>query len=210
LSQQGLRVGEELLMGLRSGAVGRRPWRRRPCRPELHSRCVAANHRLNACQAARTGDSVPVDSVGCRLARQTRRVNSRGLRVCSSLVSDDHHRRTKMLSAVFAVTDKRTAMSARKVSCTAGMSIAAASGDPPDLKSAGGEPHESPARYLPRAGSAPELPKRIPPTTPLFPKTGARSTTDSIEARCYGRLCDRGKERRRSLTLMKRRIKADP
>jgi hypothetical protein len=63
---------------------------------------------------------------------------------------------------------------------------------------------KSPARYLPRAGSAPELPKRIPPTTPLFPKTGARSTTDSIEARRYGRLCDRGKERRRSFTLIKR------
>ena len=61
-----------------------------------------------------------------------------------------------------------------------------------------------PARYLPRTGSAPELPKRIPPTMPLFPKTGARSTTDSIEARRYGRLCDRGKERRRSFTLIKR------
>ena len=46
--------------------------------------------------------------------------------------------------------------------------------------------------------------KHSPDKRPLFPKTGARSTTDSIEARRYGRLCDRGKERRRSFTLIKR------
>jgi len=39
-----------------------------------------------------------------------------------------------------------------------------------DLKKCGRGTHEFPARYLPRAGNAPELSKRIPPTTPLFPK----------------------------------------
>ena len=67
------------------------------------------------------------------------------------------------------------------------------------MKSAA-EDRMNPPPAICRAQGVHELPKKhSPDKRPLFPKTGARSTTDSIEARRYGRLCDRGKERRRSL-----------
>jgi hypothetical protein len=52
---------------------------------------------------------------GCIKALRPLLPRKSGEPLCSSVAKDDHHRRTKMLSAVFAVTVKRPAMSARKV-----------------------------------------------------------------------------------------------
>jgi hypothetical protein len=52
---------------------------------------------------------------GCIKALRPLLPRKSGEPLCSSLAKDNHHPRTKMLSAVFAVTVKRPAMSARKV-----------------------------------------------------------------------------------------------
>ena len=125
---------------------------------------------------------------GCIKALRPLLPRKSGEPLCSSVAKDDHHRRTKLLSAVFAVTVKRPAMSARKVlahvkAVRLGRSSSAASGDTPDVKSAGGGSHESPARYLPRARSAPSCRKALPRQEAAVPQNRRSQHDGSIEAR---------------------------